>query len=238
MARAETRSKVPPGDAVRTDTPSEAPRSRAHSIPAPSEPTPRALTRPSLAPAPALSKGVNFQTFVRSIEEEFGAAAKQDVCTASSGELGKLLRYGALVGSGWYPVTLYAELQALAQRVLHHGPELSRRIGYLNLKRDLSGAYRVLAFLLTPQAIISGTPRMMQHYWRGGKVVVTEARDGMGAAHFSGWHGFDRNVWLDLIGAAEAAIEAAGGENVRSRVVSGGRDGHGDLELELRWTRR
>ncbi len=54
-----------------------------------------------------------------------------------------------------------------------------------------------------------------------------------------GWHGFDRNVCLDLIGAvAEAAIEVAGGESVRSRVVSGGRDGHDELELELRWTRR
>ena len=167
-----------------------------------------------------------------------GAAAKNDVCMASSGELGKLLRYGGLVVSGWYPVGLYCELQALAQRVLQHGSELARRIGYLNLKRDLSGPYRVLVFFLTPEAIVSGTPRMMQHYWRGGKVRVTEARDGMAAAHFSGWHGFDRNVWLDVIGAAEAAVEAAGGENVRTRVVSGGRDGDHALELELRWTRR
>jgi hypothetical protein len=192
----------------------------------------------SLAPAPTLSKGVNFQTFLRSIEEEFGPAAKLDVCAASSGELGKLLRYGGLVSSGWYPVALYCELQALAQQVLQRGSELARRIGYVNLKRDLSGPYRVLVFLLKPETIISGTPRMMQHYWRGGRVEVTEARDGMAAAHFRGWHGFDRNVWLDVIGAAEAAIEVAGGESVRSRVVSGGRDGHAELDLELRWTRR
>lgn len=181
---------------------------------------------------------MNFQTFLRSIEEEFGSAAKLDVCAASSGELGKLLRYGGLVSSGWYPVALYCELQALAQQVLQRGSELARRIGYVNLKRDLSGPYRVLVFLLTPEAIISGTPRIMQHYWRGGRVAVTEARDGMAAAHFRGWHGFDRNVWLDLIGAAEAAIEVAGGESVRSRVVSGGRDGDDELDLELRWTRR
>jgi len=181
---------------------------------------------------------VNFQTFMRTIEEEFGASARQAVCEATGGELGKLLRYGGLVVSGWYPVTLYCELQAVAQQVLQRGSELARRIGYLNLKRDLSGPYRVLVFLLKPESIIAGAPRMMQHYWRGGKVEVREARDGMAAAHFTGWHDFDRNVWLDLIGAAEAALEAAGGENVRTRVVSGGRDGNADLELELRWTRR
>ena len=185
----------------------------------------------------AEAKGINFRGLLDAIAALHGPEAQRAVIAACGGEVGGLLGRGGLTAGAWYDVAWYRELHASAQRTLRRS-DIPRECARWAIQRDLSGIYRVLLFLLTPDSIISKCPRIMQQYWRGGVMRVPMVRDGMAAVEFLGWSGFDQNVWQDIIGSVEGGLEAAGAQSVRIHITAGGRDGDDDLQLEVRWTSR
>lgn len=189
-----------------------------------------------MPPTPAArAKGINFRGLLDALRALYGQDAQRAVIAACGGEVGALLARGGLTAGAWYDVAWYCELQAAAQRTLRR-PELARECSRWSIQRDLSGIYRILLFLLTPESVISKCPRIMQQYWRGGVMLLPEVRAGMSAVEFKGWVGFDQNIWQDIIGGVEGGLEAAGAHSVRIRSLSGGRDGDAHLTLEVRWT--
>jgi hypothetical protein len=174
----------------------------------------------------AEAKGINFRGLLDAIGALHGPEAQRSVISACGGEVGALLARGGLTAG-----------HAAAQRTLRR-TDVARECARWAIQRDLSGIYRVLLFLLTPDSIISKCPRIMQQYWRGGVMRVPLVRDGMAAVEFVGWSGFDQNVWQDIVGSVEGGLEAAGAESVRIRTIAGGQNGDDDLSLEVRWTAR
>lgn len=183
-------------------------------------------------------KGINFRGMLDAVEGLYGAQAQREAIAACSTELSHQIRHGGITPAGWYPIASYREMLHAIVRVLPGESQVPHQCARWAIQRDLSGIYRVLLFLLTPESIINKAPRVVRQYWRGGKMEVFEARPGMGWARFDGWLGFDQNVWEDVLGGVEGALEAAGARNVRFQVLAGGGDGDDVCEFAARWTGR
>lgn len=180
-------------------------------------------------------KGVAIRTFFEVMRdrthERIEKALRDDLSPSAREAL-----HDPVLAASWYPISVYRELHAAAQRATKGGTELSRQIGREGVARDFQGVYRLLAGALAPHWIVSWAPRVYARYFRGGAFEVPEARSGYARGELSGCHGFDKSLWLDMTGSIEAVLEACGAEHVRNRVVEGGGDGDHRLVIEFRWT--
>lgn len=181
-------------------------------------------------------KGVAVRTFFEVMRDRLPELS--NVSHALRSELPERERealHDPVLAATWYPIGIYRELHLAAQRIAKGGSELSRQIGRDGVARDFQGVYKLLAGALQPHWLISWAPRMYGRYFRGGQLAVTEARKGFACGRWTGCAGFDKNLWLDMIGSSEAALEACGATHVRHRIVEGGGDGDPNATVELRW---
>jgi hypothetical protein len=115
------------------------------------------------------------------------------------------------------------------------GPELSRQLGYESVKDDLSGVYRIFILVVSPQFLLARAPRLFGNYYDTGAMHVLEAEPGRGRARWSGCAGFDHGLWQDVLGGCEAALVAAGAQDLTLTVTAGGGDADHTMDIEGRW---
>jgi hypothetical protein len=178
---------------------------------------------------------VSLKSFLATLERLRGRAAVEKTIALVSPELREALEYGKVVASGWYPVGWFKELHAAAQKATDEGPELSHKIGYEGTRSDFRGIYKFVASMFSPETLLKQSPRVWKSYWDGGELVITEASDGRARARCARCFGFDRNLWLNVVGGVQSALEIAGAMKVEVKIVSGGNTGDHAMEFEATW---
>jgi hypothetical protein len=186
-------------------------------------------------PQEARTKGLNFRAFTGSLARLRGKDAVEATLDAAPADVRDAVRFGQIIASGWYPVAWYRELYLAAQRALDVGVELPRELGRDATTHDFNSVFKIVLKMLTPETAFGQVHRLITLYYEGGIAQKIEVKHGVGRVRFTGWDGFDRNVWEDLGSSAEAIVSLCGAKNVRKYVLAGGKDGCSDLDLELRW---
>ncbi len=177
-------------------------------------------------------KGTNFLDFLRILRQEGGEAREAECLTRLGEEARRALRYGAIVRGGWYPIAWYRDLHATAQAI-GMGPGFPRTVGRVSTLQDLSGGiYSAFLRIVSPAFIISGSARLFNRYYESGTMRVEESREGYVRVRCDGCHGFDRNIWQDVLGGCEGALEAARARELRIRIAEGGGDGEAQAAIE------
>ena len=171
-----------------------------------------------------------------SLEELRGASTNAAVMAALPPALESWLRTGHLRSEDWYPIERYRELLSAIVGVTGEGTELMRAIGFECSRADLSGIYKFFARLLRPQTLFSGAMRLFKSYYDTGEVWVVAASNGAAHALWKECHGFDENMWLEVVGSCAAILEAGGARNVEIRVVNGGKRQDSYMELKASWS--
>jgi hypothetical protein len=164
-----------------------------------------------------------------------GENALVDTIALLPPDLGDALHYGAIVTGGWYPIEWYRLLHAAAQKATGEGPELSRLIAHDALEWDFRHLHKFVRFALSPETLMRLGVYVIRFYYTFGKMDVVETTNGFGRARFSEFVGFDRNLWVDILGGIEAVLELAGAKEVELGVTSGGGDGDTSMAAEARW---
>jgi hypothetical protein len=180
-------------------------------------------------------KGLGALGILRSIKRLLGDEVHRRVVAELPGEIGERARDGTLIAAGWYPLSDYSALHALAQRHTRQGPELARALSRDAVLQDFRGIYSVLTFVLSPQFLVKRSPGIFSRYFDTGRVEVPEARPGFARARFSACTGFDHNLWEDSLGGTLALLEACGAGDLQLTVHSGGGDGDDHLEASTTW---
>jgi hypothetical protein len=182
-------------------------------------------------------KGVAFRTIDLCFTELRGAAARDDARKLMLPELQHAFSYGTLLAASWYPISWYKDVFRCYRAVTGFGPELSKTIGNLAARHDMSNIYKQLfARLVSPQMLLSVTQRLFNTYYDTGKLIVTESRSGFAHMQCRSCVGWDENMWQELAGSAEAQLALAGAKNIRLRVIAGARDMDDSADFEARWT--
>jgi hypothetical protein len=181
----------------------------------------------------ALAKGVNFRSFVESLGRLRGKRAVEATLDAAPKDVREAIQFGQIIAAGWYPVSWYRELYLAAQRALGEGIELPRMVGRDAATHDFNSLFRLILRALSPETAFGQAHRLVTLFYQGGSAKRLGVRTGVGQVRFSGWVGFDRNLWEDTGAGAEAIITLCGARNVRKYVLAGGHDGCD--HLDLRW---
>lgn len=171
-----------------------------------------------------------------SLHQLRGAGVSDAVLAALSPSLGASLRAGLVQAENWYPIELYRELLAAVVGVTGEGAELMRSIGFECSRTDLSGMYKFFGRLLRPQTLFSGAMRLFKTYYDTGEVWVVAASEGAAHALWKECHGFDDNMWLEVVGSCAAVLELGGARNVQLCVVNGGKRNDSTMELKAAWS--
>lgn len=171
-----------------------------------------------------------------SLQELRGAGTSAAVIAALPASLETSLRTGHVRAENWYPIERYRELLAAVTGVTGEGAELMRSIGFECSRADLSGMYKFFGRLLRPQTLFSGAMRLFKSYYDTGEVWVVAASEGAAHALWKECHGFDENMWLEVVGSCAAVLEAGGARNVQLRVVNGGKRQDSYMELKATWS--
>jgi hypothetical protein len=179
-------------------------------------------------------KGVSFRAFLRFLEEREPASVPATLARLEP-ELAGALRQGLVFTGNWYPLRWYRALHAAAQGATGCGLELAHDKGFAGVTADLSGIYRMFLAVVSPEFVIRRAAKLFSTYYDTGAMTVLASERGRARARWSECAGFDRNIWTDVFGGCEAALTAAGGRQVRVRVVSGGGDADETAEVQATW---
>jgi hypothetical protein len=169
-------------------------------------------------------KGLSLRNYLAVLGALRGEDVAARVLAAVSPQLREALASRKIVASGWYPVSWKCELHA-AGRLVTGESRLAWTMGSEMTRRDLTGIYRAFLHVVSPHHVLSMGSRFFATYFRGASMHVVEKRPGFTRVGFRDCHGFDRNLWLDVLGGCEATLEAAGAKFVRMHIEIGGRDG-------------
>lgn len=178
-------------------------------------------------------KGIALRGVLDLATERVGPGFLDELKAALSPEHAQLLE-GPLLAVSWYPIVIYRELHALAQKRLHRGTDLARELSRDAVARDFEGVYKVVAGALKPEWLMSFAPRQFKRYFKGPEALVEEARDGYARWRVSECHGFDASLWEDVVGGCVAILEACGAKRVRAKVTRGG-SGLSHATMEFFW---
>ena len=145
------------------------------------------------------------------------------------------LETGLIVSSSWYPVAWKCEMHQAGRRVTGE-PRLARLMGNEMTKRDLNSVYRAFLRLASPAMVLAGSARLFSRYLRPGKMSIIDQGKGFARVLFERCDGFDENMWNDVFGGCEAALELTGARIVRVQVEQGGQDGDAATIVTGAWT--
>lgn len=181
-------------------------------------------------------KGIAFRTIEHCFMQLCGGTANERARGLMTKEVAEAYRYGTLLPASWYPISWYRDVFRAFRAVAAAGPDLPRRIGALAVRHDMRGAHkRLLAWLASPQTLLSLSQRVFNTYYDTGTVEIVDSRSGHVRMRARGCIGWDQNMWSELAGSSQALLEVAGAQHVRLRNRAGGRDGDPECELEAHW---
>jgi hypothetical protein len=180
-------------------------------------------------------KGLAFKTVLASVQRLRGEDGLNHLMADLPGDLREKLEYGYIVKGGWYPATWYKDLLRAIVSSTGEGRDLIRQVGGECSRQALTGVYRVFTRLLSPQTLFSGAMRLFKSYYDHGQVWVVKARPGAAQAVWRDCHGFDQNMWDEVLGSVTAILELGGATEVRLRIVTGGGDGDSHMEACAYW---
>lgn len=181
-------------------------------------------------------KGQAFHSVLLAFDELRGPTFVSAVKAGIGGAFGEALSFGTLLPSNWYPIAWYRELFAVGSKLAPDIFNLGREAGRLSGEREIRGIYKVVFRALSTETIALQAPRFFKLFYNGGgKVEVLESGKTFARVRYSECWGFDRNVWQDLLGGAEAIFTATGARSLRLRVEEGGGDGDAHMLASIRW---
>ena len=183
-------------------------------------------------------KGVSFYNVGESLQRLRGDEAMTRFRSRAPASVLALLDSRALVAVGWYPIDWYRALVGAAMEATGERLELARELGRDATVNDFRGIYRLLRFVLSPEALLRRAPAVFDRYRRPGTLIVERAEPGFARVRLEGCAGFDESMWQVTLGGCIGLLEACGARAISLRIVAGGRDGDAGAVGEGRWATR
>jgi hypothetical protein len=175
-------------------------------------------------------KGQAFRSYLECVRSVWGPTVAQELIAHLPIELSEARPRRAIVSSGWYPVAWYRSYYAALGALLPGALDLPAIIGQKTAKAELSGIYRFVLNLTSPELIARHIDRVVATFMRGGTVEASVTK-GSFVGRFRGWLGVDRTIWQEVLSGGQVILEATGHE------VTAALDeqGPGAAVLHYRW---
>lgn len=180
-------------------------------------------------------KGIAFRTAFQTFRELYGPFTADAILERLPPDLRGRIEQGLIFTGNWYPLAWYNQVYVAAQEVTGLGLELPLILSRENIKKDLGRVYAIFVRWLSPEYVIGRAARLFNTYYDTGTFAIVESRKGYVRARLTGCHGFNKNLWVGLLGGCEAALLASGVKHARFTVLEGGGDGQSDMEFEATW---
>ncbi len=178
-------------------------------------------------------KGQAILAFERTLAEIHGPDAMAALQAHVLPDVAVALKSREVLAVGWYPMEWFASLHAAAQLV--YGPSVSREIGRLATRHDVTTLYRFILRFVSPATLMAQMKRVFAMVCDGGGVIVEENLAGAARVRFIGCIGANRGTWDDMLGSTETLLELCGGRDANARVIEGGADGDNSMTCVLTW---
>lgn len=140
-----------------------------------------------------------------------------------------------VVSQRWLPMPWLVNLHDAIDKTTGGGMDLSRQLGYFGTQRSFSGAGGALAGLASPKHLFRLAARIFRTYYKYGSMTVVRGEAQMVVARWDDCQGFDAHNWQVTFGSCEALLELAQARGPHVQVVSGGRDGDTEAEINALW---
>jgi hypothetical protein len=178
-------------------------------------------------------KGQAILAFERTLIEMHGRGAMTPLRSDLLPDMLTALESREVLAMGWYPMEWFASLHGAAQKA--YGPGVSREIGRLATRHDVTTLYRFILRFVSPATLMGQMKRIFGMVCDSGGVLVEENREGSARVRFVGCAGANRGTWEDMLGSIETLLELCGGREASARVISGGADGDATMSCLLTW---
>lgn len=179
-------------------------------------------------------KGVAFRSVLAALEELRGKAVVDRALASLSADDRSSIEF-RVVNTGWYPIELYCTLLQAIATSSGEGESLVRSIGATALRRDVTGVYKVMFRVFSPESVLAISGKLFGFYYDTGSLSITERRHGYARSEYQRCKGFSRLMWIELLGSSEEMLTIAGAKNPRGRIVRGADDPDGACVIEVSW---
>lgn len=158
-------------------------------------------------------KGQAFRSFLDAYEHLFDAAARTKLVAELPTELSNAARFGAIVSSGWYPMSWYRAMYETLAKNKMLTPDLARKIGRETTARDLKGVYSFILRFANPATVFANLSRIVGLYVQQCE-ATTLLREESNVRVRINIPGSNRWLWEEFSGGAEVILESCGAKSV------------------------
>jgi len=176
-------------------------------------------------------KGHHLRATQSLIGELWGAEVAESLATLYTERFRRSLQSGALVSSGWYPISWLSEIYEGLAQLLPNEPDVPERIGRASAENDLTGIYRFILKLTSPELIARHFDKLVAAYLRGGTVESMVEGCTM-HAELRGWSGVTMPIWRACLSGFEVVLNTTGIHGLVSQIREAG---PGCLIGDFRW---
>jgi hypothetical protein len=181
-------------------------------------------------------KGTMLMTTISFIEEEFGESAKEEWLESLDAETQHTFRYA--LATSWYPMELFWKNGMVACQRFAPGRlvEVMRKWGAHCANAQLTGIYRLLVRLGSPNMMLSSAPRMWGTFNSEGTISAPVNEKGRGIVKLEGLPLREPLFGENTAGWVEEAIRLSGVKRVTVIVTQTPRVGNDFYEWSLEWS--
>lgn len=178
-----------------------------------------------------MMKGQAFRGFFDAYERLFDTKAREKLIAELPEVLSNAARFGAIVSSGWYPISWYCSLYDTLAKNKLLTPDLARKIGRDTTALDIKGVYSFVLRFANPTTVFANVNRILGLYVQQCEATVVERTDGLVRVRMK-IPGSSRWLWEEFSGGAEVILDACGAKNTRCSCTGQSND---EADLEAHW---
>jgi uncharacterized protein (TIGR02265 family) len=184
----------------------------------------------------AMIKGMALTTTTSFVEEEFGKPAKEEWLESLDNETQHAYRFA--LATSWYSMDLYWKGGMAACQRFAPGriAETMRKWGAHTARSQLTGIYRLLLKLGSPNKMLSSAPRMWGTFNSEGTISVPVNEKGSAVLRLEGLSLHDPLFGESLAGWMEEAIRLSGAKRVAATVTQTPRTDKDFFEFSIDWS--
>ncbi len=165
------------------------------------------------------------------VAELWGAQVHESLVVLYTERFRRALLSGALVSSGWYPIDWLGEVYEGLGKLPPGESGVPERIGRASAENDLTGLYRFILKLSSPELIARHFDKVVSAYLRGG-TVESRVEGCTMRAELRGWSGVTWPIWQACLSGFEVVLNTTGIHNLASQIREAG---PGCLIGDFRW---
>lgn len=182
-------------------------------------------------------KGSTIADSIKAIKERSGEETYRKILQLLPDDLKKIFDERKILFTNWYPLDQFVRfLEADIIVTANSNPEILLERSKKVIRKQLTGIYKIIVKLGSPQFVLKGIATTHRLYFRGVQIETKSVDHRKFVIRYNGFKKEHQLIRYCIIGFYQEALKISGAKKVETTIITDIKENKGYLEFELTWS--